>query len=410
MITPGGTGGGSGSVAAKNIQDDEGPIIVKLFAPAARSGSCDGVSTERAQSEVLDPLNHVIPSTATFVPEGENASIFLSAHAEVTFTPTMPGFYHLTATFEPVGGRAQDDVLVTTSKLNATPVAIPKACNDVYRLSSGSVVCDGTVFRDGQLQRYADDSAHFVASGEAVWSLTTLNNSAHRYQEVDGGMIEPASSLSLGSRTVHHLIAGEDELLVLDSDNVSVLRASGATIAQAQTFAHGLPVSFGDLLYRSGDRVYVARTRDTFSTESTGPDTEVCAFDLQSPATDAGCQVFRGQAISETSDGIWTWHQDARTLRLISPVSDGGQLTVRDSLGVGNTLDVANTHNSSQVSAEIIALTTDSTAGASQLYIPRRSDHGIVLEHYPDATSYYVQTGPDSVFVSSDVTKVYFVP
>lgn len=89
------------------------PYTVQMPVPGNTSSCGANQFATSVTARVVDPTNRAIDSMVAMPLDGEHKP------AEITFTPVMPGPYHLTARFEPSFGLVQTDVWVAADRSDA---------------------------------------------------------------------------------------------------------------------------------------------------------------------------------------------------------------------------------------------------------------------------------------------------
>jgi hypothetical protein len=180
------------------------------------SSFCEEEQAVRPDSvsvEVYAPDNRLVPSTVRLGTGG--------ASGTVSFTPDMPGRYHVLAAFAPVGGLRQVGVMVAEDRTAEAgpPAPLPHLCDVLERTARGTWVCDAAVVRNGVVaQRLPVDNPgrtvplRVAVAGDVVW---TADSTTLRRWVDTGEALVPAGVTTFGSTPPDFLLASGDELLML---------------------------------------------------------------------------------------------------------------------------------------------------------------------------------------------------
>ncbi|MFT3836846.1 MAG: hypothetical protein QM723_07600 [Myxococcaceae bacterium] len=95
------------------------PYTVKMPVPGNTSSCGENKFATSVTARVVDPNNMPVESTADSTLDGERTPV------NITFTPVLPGPYHLTARFEPGFGLVQTDVWVANDRSDAGTHSLP---------------------------------------------------------------------------------------------------------------------------------------------------------------------------------------------------------------------------------------------------------------------------------------------
>lgn len=95
------------------------PYTVKMPVPGNTSSCGENKFATSVTVRVVDPNNMPVDATTGSSLDGERTP------AEITFTPVLPGPYHLTARFEPSFGLVQTDVWIAADRSDAGTHSLP---------------------------------------------------------------------------------------------------------------------------------------------------------------------------------------------------------------------------------------------------------------------------------------------
>ncbi|MFY2563440.1 hypothetical protein ACN469_37950 [Corallococcus terminator] len=220
---------------------------VALLVSAATNMDCGRAGDAVPESvtvEVQDPNNLPVEATATV-----NSWTWM---ANVRFTPTMTGRYHLIVSFAPVGSLQQFDVYVAEDERQRPSVArvTNKAeCLHLARTRGGTWVCDGRAFRESGEQEQPVGQARNPAVavvGDVVWSL--FEGQVRRYVDPGTGPLvltgtAPFPLNASMDTTPHTRLATEDEYVLVDATTVYryIFREGTGVLAVPTSEWAGLP-------------------------------------------------------------------------------------------------------------------------------------------------------------------------
>jgi|GEM_PF-1043679 len=312
-------GGGSSAVPPPLLVPVDQPV--SLLIPTGMDPSCGPTRAERPESvtvEVQDPRNLPVPATVELSPSFWGANVH--------FTPTMPGRYHLIVAFSPVGSLRQVDVHVAEDGRQRPTVArvTNKAeCLSLARTRGGTWVCDGRAFRESGEQEQpvgqARNSAIAVV-GDVVWSM--FEGQVRRYVDPGTGPLlltgtAPFPLSNTPDTTPHTRLATEDEYVLMDT-----------TTVYRYTFSEGvgvLPVPTSRWVQQSGltfgsdaTQVIALRTGTTLwlvnrvqEPVTFVPRTWACPFHLgllstYVPVPDRPCTSLTGEPLGYGDGVLWT--------------------------------------------------------------------------------------------------------
>jgi len=369
----GGTGGGFGSFGLQR-GDTGKPASVEM--QTLLNGTSCGTSPRatRVDVAVTGPDSLRVPSTATMpsAPSGGN-----EISSTVTFTPMVPGPYHVTARFEPSLGSVQQDVLAVVDKTGTMPMTIklPSGVHcDQIDFDGDRLICLDTLagllrtLRDG-LQLDAVRAGAFALSDGKVWVRAIDDGSLSLYTLGADGKLTSLGWVDIGGSTEPNIIARSDRALVVDTGYFVELHQldGGGIAASTPTELNG---GFGAQWLPDAGVVIQQSS-------------EVCSF----PAGgDGGCSPSNESEEGYDDDGVWwadfTTGSTLLTLQVTAFKPGLGLVS-----GLLNQLPSDSlSNNVLQYGPESPPLLRPSTNGnveAAQLLIPRFDGRDVFLEHYP---------------------------
>ncbi|MFL5321436.1 MAG: hypothetical protein ACJ790_17375 [Myxococcaceae bacterium] len=417
----GGLGGGAGGGPGFEFRDDSAAVTLVLQSPETFNAGCatDTVVPERVSSEVLNPFNDEVPSQSTFTAASGGSAV---ATALVTFTPTVPGPYHVTATFAPVGGRAQHDLLVVKDRTKAPATTFNRSCSlIVSKLSQGTVICDGA-YVDGSVGGAANLTPWFSVSqqgmatdGHVIW--TWDGSRVNRFVETAHNVI--THDPNLASATLNNIlqfVPGDTEAIAIDGINFTLLRVVNGSITPVATWAHGMAVGTTSAAVRTGKYLVIAEASyasDPNSGVSIGQ-THACTFDLTSLESSSDpkmtCRTLPGSPYASNPDGVWTWDSTSfggpSTVRLFSPQPDTGTVALIESLTVAGGPEA---HSNDTFHPGQLYFSWSSGTDLP-IFVPRKSDAGLILEHYDSSNGASLNTSESAIWYDNGTTRAYFTP
>lgn len=195
--------------------------MVRLAIPRFTDAACK--VADDVVTEVLDPSNRKVAHTHTPVSVGAEFGTV------ITFTPSAPGSYHLSARFEPAIGAAQRDfeAAVDRSAAPARTLALGSQCSALEVMDGGLVLCLTSsdvlrVYRDEVLLQSVEADG-FATAGAAVW--TTRLGKVTRHVDL-GGAVPLGAEL-----TSTAMLALGGTLLALENEAVLVTYSAVAKFA-----------------------------------------------------------------------------------------------------------------------------------------------------------------------------------
>lgn len=271
-----------------------------------------GPQAEDVVVEVFDAENRAVASTHT-APVTTTSGFA----TRVTFTPTTPGLFFVSARFEPTVASVQVTHLVATDRGADQPVArttIPTPCDSVWWAGSTLACLSGTsltLWRDGAQQGAAAFASFIDGDDGVVWWRTQL--SLDRLQAVDGGSRHQAwlHNTPIQDFTCDATTCAERYLTTLRA--VAEGSDGGLQIVASRNFSPQLPMNA------------IVRSGETFSF---GTGTELCASEADGGLS---CEAFRGEGFIADGEGlVFTTPVDEETRLLArwSPMSGVRTLTV----------------------------------------------------------------------------------
>ena len=291
----GGAPSGFGGLATTPLFLENKPASVSFSLPA--QATCTGLETfgrlERA--EVLDSKNSSVASAVRSLDATTSA---------VEFQASAPGWYHVTAFFEPNLGLGQLDPLVLKDQTSTLLAVLPgEKCAEVGRLQGGAVFCGSHVYRAGVRLASLPPFTAAASAGNALWTLEGAGD-LHRYTDPGSGDLTQMAPLSgASSASLPKLLATEDQLVLVADGRASLFGVgTGGALSRI-----GTPVSLDAGVshpFRVADILFAVSSAPT----SPG-DTSVCAFQISSTGLAAGatpCQVVSGAAWGVSQGGLWT--------------------------------------------------------------------------------------------------------
>lgn len=224
------------------------PVDVELLLPPAVFCEEGNPVATSVGTEVMNTLNEPVPHT-----HGPPTSSDTRGYATtVTFTPSAPGVYFLSARFEPSLGLIRRQVQVVANRLAETPaVRVPATvtCDEVAGLEPFAVCLRGselTVLSDAGVT-YAESTVVRVAASEGTaWWWTTT--SVTRADVVSGALRRVTLPLVLGNSRAASVSSA---VLAQGTSPVTVVRFDGD--AGLQREAREAPLSPVLSLSRNGD-------------------------------------------------------------------------------------------------------------------------------------------------------------
>lgn len=198
-------------VATTQLGTTGEPVTARIVLPT----NCGTRVATSAQASVLDPEGM---SAATTV--GEPSSVAGEGFVVgVTFTPFLPGPYHVVARFEPNFGLGQLDVIVAAERRDAGSVTLPLRC------ARGD-------FTPGGLALCTTDAGVEVFSGTT--GLRTLPGMVARAGGTvwvsDGGRVQRWSEDGGDLELVAEATAAAHQVLVPSADEVLVIKTLGSAV------------------------------------------------------------------------------------------------------------------------------------------------------------------------------------
>lgn len=368
-----------GSDAGAQIAVTGKPFEVTLS--QFRFSSCGpGSTVDDVFTEVLDPLNRKVEHTH------DTPTSFSMFQTRISFTPTLPGSYHLSARFEPSLGTAQADVQVAENRSTApsTMLSLGTRCSALEVTASALVLCLTAspptlrVYRgDALLQTF--DADEFASAGAAVW--TSRLGVVTRRLDV-GGALPLGMALSLDvscppstfpcptmGQVVGALLAREDTAVAITSGEVAtkVRVVSGMLVQEFRGSASPLGPGFESVVYPREplDALLVA----TSQSPNNGTAGKTCALTLRPAAPPLCASAGRVDVLGADATGIWS--RDDRTLRHQRLEADGGVVTSSLALP-GMPHPAPGRHYQS----------TPVLFSTGNIVVPRWSPDGVSLESY----------------------------
>lgn len=261
-------------------------------------------------TEVFDSANRVVEHTKTTPGTDDSAGYTTS----ITFTPSVPGSYYLTARFEPSIGAVHRDLSVAEDHTGDKPflsnVNMPAGCaptvvTDVLVLCQvGSTV---SVVRPTENKTYTIANAPTVAYAQPslwVWG----GEGVTRYEDLGSGGFEERETLVVGSERLRssNAIPTSTSLLLFSANSVDrYLAANGAITRESTPFSEVIGIGSGSAVSLRNDQYGVT---GGFGTKS------VCQLGLGARPPTAACTVVgEGQLIADGA-GFWAKGTD-RTVR-----------------------------------------------------------------------------------------------
>ncbi len=390
-LTPGGGAGGAGGGVAANVLVvlAGGPVSLDL-STSPRFNTCDNsqVNASRVDLEVLDPHNlRVDDATATTPATGNDGFV----HSTVTFTPALPGAYHVTARFEPDLGIVQKDLTAALDKRSTgTTVPLDENCVAVG-FDADTVLCLDPPYLftlRGGVTVTSTSATTFDLSGDKVW--TSQPGLVQVYGLGSDGSLQPLGSLSLALPDAPRLLAQDTRALLL----------ADAQTQEAKLLPDG-GFSLGSPLALQLDGPHAQWVPDV-GLQVTGTTAAAhCAFAQSLGAFSGGCETSQVIDLGADDDAVW-FYDPANTSFNTYPVQAAGWRTGEASAAAG-ALDFVTEQppgaSPSPVARSAPFLYTGGPEGApSQLYLPRFTPDGVILEQYTfvDPTSAH---GADSKHV-----------
>lgn len=384
MCNSGGTGGtggfgGAGGGGFGPIGATGRPLTVTVS--QARAFTCGKVIVaDEVITEVLDPLNHKVEHSHSAPVSSDPFSTTL------TFTPSRPGTYHLTARFEPSLGTTQRDVQVAADRSGAARrIDTGVACEAFEELPSGLVLCLTSdrklrVLRDGGVLQTlpADD---FAVVGSTVW--TTNGRELQRRVEAAGATplsltdtIDSAVNLTDGT-----LFATDGEALLITSyESVKVARDGGAP-------AHGSG--------REDRSIAIASPGlDALLVVASGPSgtfsgTRLCSLRFEPVMTPPCRNIGLLEVLGADATGLWS--ADDFGLRHDTFAADGGVAT-----------DLLALPGRPQVRPSRHFQSTPVFESNGRMIVPRFGPEGITLDGYDAIEGFTFMPGSGTVLRAQD--------
>ncbi len=387
-VAGGGFGGASGGTPTPSL-DDVGIAgaaqQVRLALPLAPSCPGSGPKVDEVVVEVLDPTNQPISHSET-APMSDSLS---GPSTTVSFTPTVPGSYHLSARFEPAFGRAQADIEVAVDRTGAAvkTVDLPIACDALETLPSG-VLCqlpsEVRLYVGGvQTQRW--DAEQFAVSGNVVWLL--VHSQVSRWVDTGAAMLvnTPASA---GPSTFvsgyRMLVVNEQSAAVLGNSSAQMFRFNAAT---------GL-VSEPVLSLPYVGAQFVGFVPPALTTALIVGSDRYCRLSLE-VAGAPDCVEALSLPLSADATGAWSVDASAIRHRSFGDPLAGPLKTASLPLPQRPLTDGARLH------FESAPVLWTSAAHTRQL-VPARTATGIVFEQYPSTTGFFLAGGSAKVLWAQD--------
>ncbi|MCP3165295.1 hypothetical protein [Myxococcus qinghaiensis] len=294
---------------------------VSLLIPANANPVCGGLGAERPESvtvEAQDPRNLPVPATVELSPSFWGANVH--------FTPTMPGRYHLIVAFSPVGSLRQVDVHVAEDGRQRPTVARmtnKSECLNLARTRGGTWVCSGRAFREPGEQEQPVGQARnpaIAVVGDVVWSL--FEGQVRRYVDPGTGPLlltgtAPFPLSTTTDNTPHARLATEDEYVLVDattvyrytfSEGVGVLPVPTSQWAQQPGLTFGADLT-QVMALRAGATVWLVHRVQEPSTFI--PRTQACPFQLgllatYVPVPGQPCASLIGEPLGYGDGVLWT--------------------------------------------------------------------------------------------------------
>lgn len=265
-----------------------------------------------ATAEVLDPKN--LPVTSSVLVD--------DGGAHVSFTPQLPGPFHVSVRFEPGDALAQTDALIVRD-VSSTTQGVPADCSDhLEALSDTTVRCGWNVYR-GAERVDSFPTAQLVASDGVLWKIDQGEVSRLIDQGTGPLVASPAASAAaLGTPTT--LWASATELWTLDGQLNRFVVGTDGVVAQNRV---QIPEPTATWVLVHGARLeIVAQKADT----SAGDGVFVCPFVFTSTdVTPAGdCTAIAGRAVGIEKDAVWIFLEDPLASTGGGSRSGGGALSL----------------------------------------------------------------------------------
>ncbi len=257
------------------------PVTVTALLPV----SCGMRVPTSVTVSVLDPSSNPIAHTST-EPRATNDGF----ETDVSFTPTVPGTYHLAARFEPNFGTAQANVIVAAERRDAGSILVPGRCDRGDFTPGGLVLCRNADTVDVLDAGRQFEGFPFVARWSSTLWLST-GTRLERWVE-DGGSFELTDALMTSAHQA--IIPGADEALLLGLNSATWLwRDGGVTSVPA-------PIRMNNVLWRTGNDVAFIRGN------------QWCAARIPGYVADGGqrCTMLTSPtAVALGPEGIWVQNE-----------------------------------------------------------------------------------------------------
>ncbi len=403
----GGRGGFTGFVSGGPGTGGDGPLIFPIAGDSITrtvvlSGTpCTGLMPS-VRIEVRDPLNQVLPFTATPLDGG------FPLTTEVSFTPMLAGVHHLSAFFEPSLSNVQRDLTVVADKQFVPREEFAKfveysECVSVEQLNDGTLICGETgrvrVFKNGteQLQR---SGANYARGGTALWVLDTGQLYRFRLDTFAAEPAMPVPSPTFSSPGAAALVATDDTLWLVSGLNVRTVKFVGGALSVSE------PVSWPNAL-----GILPAATRNSQGTVLAAQGEDFyCQVDASLTGA-ANCTPMNGRVAGSEPGVLWSMNFTTRLLRRVVVADAPGEQPKVASVAITDGLQVRRPVEIGPLpwgSAPRLQRTTPFFADV--IYVPAYAEaRGIVLERYFKQASEEVREARfDQVRLDNGNGKVIF--
>lgn len=286
-----------------------------------------------AETQVLDARLQPVPHDAT----APTSSDTQGYSTRVTFTPTSPGLYSLSARFEPGLGIARREVLVLVDRTAEAPAAVftPAAACDALSELPPFVLCERTaaaaldVYVDGGRVTTLPAALVSMAPG-AVWTLS--GDAVARWVPGDGGLEgDVLSGVDAGAVGLAHHAQDDVLRLVSGADFLSVRAGdAGLAVDDARVLPFAASGRSGLLVLDGGAALAFDALTDggTLGADAGAPLEDggrapppelrrVCRVDLSGADGGTGCTPLLLELGARQGEALWLRANDTRRVGLL---------------------------------------------------------------------------------------------
>ena len=261
-------------------------------------------------TEIFDSMNHSVEHTATS-PTTDDSSGYTT---HVTFTPSVPGSYYLSARFEPSIGAQHRDVSVAEDHTGDQPfisnVAVPAGCVPMV-ITDVLVLCrvetTVAVVRPAENKVSIIEGVFFAAYAQPslwVWGGASLT----RFEDTGSGAFVARENLLLSSSAsqTSNAVPGPSTLILFTSNSIDTYVAANGALTRQTTPFSGVPHAESGRAVSLGNNQYGVSNDFTLKT--------LCQVSLASNPPTSACAPAGSETLIPEGAGFWANEVD-RTVR-----------------------------------------------------------------------------------------------